>query len=84
LSAVAKATGALDGKTFVFTGALKKYSRSEAGGKVENLGGRVGSNLTKKTDFIVVGEDPGSKVKEAEKLGVVILIEGDFLKLIGE
>jgi len=84
LSAAVKATGALDGKTFVFTGVLKKYSRSEAGTKVENLGGRVGSNLTRKTDFIVVGEDPGSKVKEAEKLGIVILTEGDFLKLIGD
>lgn len=84
LTAVAQATGALDGKTFVFTGTIKKYPRSEAVRKVENLGGKVGSNLTKKTDFLVVGEDPGSKVKEAEKLGIAILSEGDFLKLIGE
>jgi DNA ligase (NAD+) len=83
-SAIAQASGTLDGKTFVFTGALKKYSRSEVGSRVESLGGRVGSNLTKKTDFLVVGEDPGSKVKEAEKLGIVILTEGDFLRLIGD
>jgi DNA ligase (NAD+) len=84
LSAIEKATGSLDGKTFVFTGSLKRYSRTEAGRKVESLGGRVGSSLTKKTDFLVVGEDPGSKVKEAEKLGIATLTEADFLKMIGD
>lgn len=84
LAATAKATGALDGKTFVFSGSLKSHSRSEAGRRVENLGGKVGSNLTKKTDFLVVGEEPGSKVKEAEKLGITILTEADFLKMIGD
>lgn len=81
--AVARSGGALQGKTFVFTGAMKKYARSEAGQKVESLGGKVGSNLTKKTDFLVAGEDPGSKLNEAEKLGVKVIGEEDFLKLVG-
>ena len=80
---IARSGGALQGKTFVFTGVLKKYARSEAAQKVEALGGKVGSNLTKKTDYLVVGEDPGSKLNEAEKLGVKVIGEEDFLKLVG-
>jgi DNA ligase (NAD+) len=83
-TAIAKASGPLDGKTFVFTGAMKKYSRSEAGGKVEALGGKVGSSLTKKTDYLVIGEDPGSKLDEAKKLGVKAIEEVEFLKMIGD
>jgi len=82
--AVVRSKGALEGKTFVFTGVMKRYARSEAGEKVETLGGRVGSSLTKKTDFLVAGEDPGSKLKEAQKLGVKVIGEEDFLRLIGE
>ena len=80
---IARSGGALQGKTFVFTGVLKKYARSEAAQKVEALGGKVGSNLTKKTDYLVVGEDPGSKLNEAEKLGVKVIGEEDFLELVG-
>jgi len=83
-TAVAKASGPLEGKSFVFTGAMKKYSRSEAGRKVEALGGKVGSSLTKKTDFLVVGEDPGSKLDEAKKLGVKVIEEAEFLEKIGD
>ena len=83
MTAVGRSTGALQGKTFVFTGSMKRYTRSEAGAKVESLGGKVGSSLTKKTDFLVVGEDPGSKMKEAEKIGVKVIGEEDFLKLVG-
>jgi DNA ligase (NAD+) len=81
--AVLRSQGKLEGKTFVFTGAMKKYSRSEAGEKVESLGGRIGSGLTKKTDFLVAGEDPGSKLKEAQKLGVKVIGEEEFLRLVG-
>jgi DNA ligase (NAD+) len=70
------------GKTFVFTGGLKTLSRSEAESKVESLGGRASSSVSKKTDFVVAGEDPGSKLEKAKSLGVKTLTEEDFLKLI--
>lgn len=84
MTATARPTGTLEGKTFVFTGALRKYPRAEAGRKVESLGGKVGTSLTKKTDFLVIGEDAGSKLKEAGRLGVKIIGEEEFLKLIGD
>jgi len=76
--------GVLDGKSFVFTGVMKRFSRSEAGKKVEELGGRIGSSVSKKIDFIVVGEEPGLKSQEAKKLGIKILNEEEFLRMIGE
>jgi DNA ligase (NAD+) len=72
----------LQGKTFVFTGGLKTLSRSEAESKVESLGGRASSSVSKKTDFVVAGEDPGSKLDKAKSLGVKILTEEDLLELI--
>ena len=58
-----------EGRTFVFTGALKTLSREEAESKVETLGGRASSSVSKKTDFVVVGEDPGSKYEKAKSSG---------------
>ncbi len=74
----------LDGKTFVFTGGLKNFSREKAKEMVESLGGTATSSVSKKTDYVVAGEDPGSKYEKAKKLGVAILDEEGFLKLIRE
>ncbi len=75
---------ALAGKTFVFTGSLKGLSREKAKELVVSLGGTATSTVSKKTDYVVAGEDPGSKFDKAKSLGVAILDEEEFLKLIGE
>ena len=75
---------ALAGKTFVFTGSLKGLSREKAKELVVSLGGTATSTVSKKTDYVVAGEDPGSKFDKAKSLGVAILDEEGFLKLIGE
>ena len=72
----------LAGKTFVFTGALRNYTRDEAKALVESLGGKVSSSVSRKTDFVVVGEEPGSKYDKARQLGVTILNEEEFDKLV--
>jgi len=74
--------GPLSGKTFVLTGALDTLSRDEAGERIQQLGGRVTGSVSKKTDYVVVGADPGSKYSKAQKLGVTILDEPQFLKLL--
>jgi DNA ligase (NAD+) len=79
---VSKAGAPLAGKTFVFTGGLEKFSRDRAKGLVESLGGNVSSSVTKKTDYVVAGADPGSKYDRAVKLGLSILDEAAFLKLV--
>jgi DNA ligase (NAD+) len=71
-----------EGRTFVFTGALKTLSREEAESKVETLGGRVSSSVSKKTDFVVVGEEPGSKYEKAKELRVKILSEEEFVEML--
>ena len=76
--------GKLSGKTFVFTGSLKNMSRTEASDAVRRLGGRVASSVSKKVDYVVVGENPGSKYEKALKLGLNIIDEDEFLRLIGE
>ncbi len=73
----------LEGKTFVFTGALKNFTREEAKRIVEELGGKVLSSVSRKTDYVVVGENPGSKYQRALQLGVKTINEEEFLKLIG-
>ncbi len=76
------AEGPLSGKTFVFTGTLKSMSRSKAADKVRSLGGRVVNSVSRNVDFVVVGENPGSKFEKAQKLGLKILKEDEFLELI--
>ena len=73
----------LAGKTFVLTGGLDAFTREEARKIIEGLGGRVSSSVSKKTDFVVVGKDPGSKYDDARRLGVKTLGEEDFRKMIG-
>jgi len=77
-----KGKGKLVGKTFLFTGALKSFGRDEARNIVESLGGMTASIVSKKVDFVVVGEDPGSKFDKAKELGIKILSEEEFKKLI--
>jgi DNA ligase (NAD+) len=73
----------LAGKSFVFTGSLANRSREEAGELVGQHGGKVSGSVSKKTDYVVVGTDPGSKYEKAKELGVTILSEAEFEKLIG-
>ena len=73
----------LTGKTFVFTGALKSFGRDEARIIVESMGGMTASSVSKKVDFVVVGEDPGSKFDKAKELGIKTLTEEEFKKMIG-
>jgi DNA ligase (NAD+) len=74
---------ALAGKTFVFTGALDRFSREEAKAQVTARGGRVSSSVSAKTDYVVVGADPGSKYNKARNLGVTTLNEEEFEELLG-
>ena len=73
----------LDGKSFVLTGRLSTLSRDDAGDLVRERGGTVSGSVSKKTDFVIAGEDAGSKLKKATELGITILDEDQFLKLIG-
>lgn len=70
------------GKTFVLTGALSKFTRDEASDKIELLGGKVSGSVSKKTSYVVVGENAGSKERKARELGIPILSEDDFLDMI--
>jgi DNA ligase (NAD+) len=72
----------LSGKTFVFTGELERYSRSEAKHRVESLGGRATSSVSGETDYLVVGAEPGGKLDEARKRGVRIIDENEFESLV--
>jgi DNA ligase (NAD+) len=71
------------GKSFVFTGTLS-MSRREAEEMVKRLGGRIAGSVSKKTDYVVVGQDAGSKADRARELGVTIVSENEFKALIGE
>lgn len=76
-------TGAtLAGKTFVFTGGLKTMTREEAEEKVRLLGGRAASSVSRNTDFVVAGEGAGSKLEKAKELGITILTEDEFIRMI--
>ena len=66
----------------MFTGGLERLTRDEAKASVERLGGTVSSSVNKKTDYVVAGTDPGSKLDQAQKLGVTVLNEKAFLDLI--
>jgi len=77
-----KEKGKLAGKVFVFTGALTAFGRDEARNLVESLGGLTASSVSKKVDYVVVGEDPGSKFDKAKELGIKTLSEEEFKKMI--
>lgn len=71
-----------EGKTFVLTGSLEKYTRTEAGNLIEKYGGKVSSSVSKKTNYVLAGEDAGSKLTKAQELGITILTEEEFEGLI--
>ena len=73
-----------DGKIFVLTGALDKFSRKEAEEIIERFGGKTSSSVSKKTSYVLAGEDSGSKLTKAQELGVQVISEADFEKMIEE
>ena len=70
-----------EGKTFVLTGTLPTLKRSEAAKIIESLGGKASSSVSKKTDYVLAGEDAGSKLRKATELGITIITEEEFLKM---
>lgn len=80
----AQASEALAGKKFVFTGTLSTMTRAEAGARVKRLGATVSASVSRKTDYVVVGENPGSKADRARALGVRMLTEDEFLDLLSQ
>ena len=73
----------LQGKSFVITGSLETMTRDLAKSKVRELGGQISESVSRKTDYLVAGSEPGSKLEKAQKLGVTVLNEKQFLKLLG-
>ncbi len=72
----------LEGKTFVLTGTLEKYTRGEATNIIEKFGGKTASTVSKKTDYVLAGEEAGSKLAKAQSLGVTIISEAEFQEMI--
>jgi len=76
------AAGPLTGKTFVLTGTMPNLKREEAAAKIEAAGGKVSGSVSKKTDFVVAGEEAGSKLDKANALGIKVIDEAEFLKML--
>jgi DNA ligase (NAD+) len=74
--------GPLSGKTFVLTGTLPDLTREDATERITRAGGRVTSSVSKKTDYVVAGDSPGSKLEKAERLGVPVVDEAALLELL--
>jgi len=81
--AVKKATGNLAGKTIVVTGALEKFTRQQVEQAIRQAGAKATSSVSKKTDFVLAGKEPGSKLDKARKLGVKVINERQFLEMVG-
>ncbi|MEK7222811.1 MAG: NAD-dependent DNA ligase LigA [Pseudomonadota bacterium] len=79
-----KKSSTLAGKTFVLTGGLSTMTRDEAKRRLQELGAKIAGSVSKKTDYVIVGEEPGSKADKARELGVTMLDEKEFLKLFGK
>jgi DNA ligase (NAD+) len=78
-----KMVGPLQGKTFVLTGTLPKLTREEAKARIESAGGKITGSVSKKTDYVVAGEEAGSKLDKARALGVKVIDEAELLGMIG-
>ena len=76
--------GIFEGKTFVLTGTLEKYSRNEATEIIEKNGGQTSSSVSKNTNYVLAGESAGSKLEKAKKLGIQIISEKEFISMINE
>ena len=81
-AAPAKAEGRLAGKTIVVTGTLENFTRQQIKQAIQGAGGKVSSSVSKKTDFVLAGKDPGSKLAKAQALGVKVIDEGEFMRMI--
>ena len=79
---VTQTSGRLDGKTFVLTGTLSKYTRSEASRLIEEAGGKVSGSVSKKTSYVLAGEDAGSKLKKAQELGIPVISEQELEEML--
>ena len=82
-SSALQKTDELAGKTFVLTGTLQSMTRDEASDKIKMMGGKTSSSVSKKTSFVIAGENAGSKLDKAQDLGVIILNEDEFLSMVG-
>lgn len=71
-----------DGKIFVLTGTLEEFSRQEASDIIEKFGGKISSSVSKKTDYVLVGEDAGGKLAKAQSLNLKIISEQEFKEMI--
>ena len=83
-STAPKGDDSLAGMTIVLTGALTLFTRDEATEKIEARGGKAAGSVSKKTTYVVAGENAGSKLKKANELGIPVLTEQEFLNLLGE